>query len=322
MPLLRIIKGGRAFTLIELLVVIAIIAILIGLLVPAVQKVREAAARASCTNNLRQISLATVHASDVFGGKLPIGMGMYPGHGQTWGGNPEIWRNSGGGYGSTFFHILPFIEQDALYKSSLGGGGGWAGGPNVYSCWAGGAGSGTGDIIDAAVKTYICPSDFTNVDGKAGAGGWGTTSYAYNYQVTRTDWEGYTSFPAAIIDGTSNTIFFTEKYAQPSNDPWSVDWGGNTWWEWAPKFAADYTGPKSKFLVRPLIKFCDATQVPAEQLGGTKNICAIVATSPHSGGINVAMGDGSVRFVSEGVTPNTWWAACTPKNGDLLGNDW
>src|SRR5438105_3475134 len=143
MPRLRWARW-RGFTLIELLVVIAIIAILIALLVPAVQKVREAAARADCSNNLKNISLATVHASDVYK-KMPIGMGMYPSHGDRWNsaqddkdGVPQRWRDvPSSGYGSVFFHILPFIEQGNLYKQSInGGGGGWAGGPQTYSCWA------------------------------------------------------------------------------------------------------------------------------------------------------------------------------------------
>src|SRR5215210_7456958 len=116
----------RGFTLIELLVVIAIIAILIGLLLPAVQKVREAAARISCANNMKQLGLATINCADQNSGILPTGMGTYP--------NVDGDRNRGG-YGSTFFHILPYIEQDNLYKSSYGRGGGWAGGPNAYSCW-------------------------------------------------------------------------------------------------------------------------------------------------------------------------------------------
>jgi prepilin-type N-terminal cleavage/methylation domain-containing protein/prepilin-type processing-associated H-X9-DG protein len=345
MPRLRIIKGGRAFTLIELLVVIAIIAILIGLLVPAVQKVREAAARTKCSNNLKQIALASVNCADTWSGKFPIGMGMYPNHGTDWSGGPNGWRNAGGGYGGLFFHILPYIEQDPLYKSSLGGGGGWAGGPNVYSGWSGGAGPPGGDVIDAPIATYICPSDFTN-DGKSGANNWATTSYAYNYQVTRTDWEGYTNFPAAIIDGTSNTIFFAEKYGQPANDPWQADWGGNTWWEWSPKFAADLTDipgnggcatvtdPQGRqhgqmyklgihFLVRPTIRYCDATLICDETGGpGVHQICQVTATTAHTGGMNVALGDGSVRNLAQAMSISTFWAACTPKGGDTLGNDW
>src|SRR5712664_615434 len=118
----RLSKQRLGFTLIELLVVIAIIAILIGLLVPAVQKVREAAARMSCANNLRQISLATIHQADTYEGKLATGMGMYPNYGPNW--NGDNWRDvPNSGYGGLFFHILPYIEQDNLYKSSKGGGG-------------------------------------------------------------------------------------------------------------------------------------------------------------------------------------------------------
>src|SRR4029077_13221363 len=98
-------KNKRGFTLIELLVVIAIIAILIGLLVPAVQKVREAASRIQCANNLKQLGLAAQHYHDA-NGHFPPGIGYYP-------------TAANSVFGTYYFHLLPFVEQDPLFQTAL-----------------------------------------------------------------------------------------------------------------------------------------------------------------------------------------------------------
>src|SRR5579871_3358367 len=113
MPTLRMFRRWRGFTLIELLVVIAIIAILIGLLLPAVQKVRAAAARTQSTNNLKQMSLALHTATDAVG-SMPPGVGFWPG--------PEDWSTGGWGpppvkLASSFVFLLPYIEQDNMWRS-------------------------------------------------------------------------------------------------------------------------------------------------------------------------------------------------------------
>src|SRR5436190_14576763 len=106
LPLMR---NRRAFTLIELLVVIAIIAVLIGLLVPAVQKVREAAARSQCQNNLRQLGIACHNCNDTYR-RMPPGLGFFP--------STKAQENTG--FGNAIFHMLAYVEQGNLYRSSVG----------------------------------------------------------------------------------------------------------------------------------------------------------------------------------------------------------
>jgi prepilin-type processing-associated H-X9-DG protein len=287
-------------------VVIAIIAILIGLLLPAVQKVREAAARAQCGNQLKQLALACHNANDTMN-SLPPQFGNYPAGGVS------------GGYGPLLWHMLPYMEQGNVYNMA----GGIAN--------AGGYG---GVATQTNIKVYLCPSDpSVGSDGVLPKDGWHGSTYAGNWLVfgktnmapqmrggTRgSEWEGSSRIPSSFADGTSNTLLFTEKLARCSQDgsqscgPTSA---GNMWARWdgldycASMFAGWIMGPNAMFQLQP--------RMPDS--GGNCN--PGVASSPHTGGINASLADGSVRFVSSGVNPASWWQACTPANGEVMNSDW
>jgi prepilin-type N-terminal cleavage/methylation domain-containing protein/prepilin-type processing-associated H-X9-DG protein len=288
----------RGFTLIELLVVIAIIGILIALLLPAVQKIREAANRTKCSNNLKQIILATINCTDTNGGFLPPGDGLYPFDGQT----PY---NS---YACVFFHILPYMEQGDAYYATLQNPDPHGNNGNNFTY------SPFWNVLTGNFKTYICPSDPTNVPGS----GWnaGLSSYAYNAQVFPIDWNGRNIYPASITDGVSNTIFFTEKESY-CGDYWP-DWGASIADPSGGSTFPQPTGPASMFVVNPPI--CSLANDFAGQ--GFLEPNAGLASTFHTGGINVALGDGSVRSVSPSVDTNTWWAALTINGGEVLGPSW
>ena len=300
MPVFQLFRRVRSFTLIELLVVIAIIAILIGLLLPAVQKVREAAGRMSCSNNLKQISLGTINCADTHQGLLPPGYGLYP----------NMIPAANNANASVFFHIMPFIEQQNAYNLTLQpydhhqdgppfGENSINGGPTpTYSPYW--------NFLNCNIKTYICPSDPTNI----GNGGWncGLSSYSHSGQSfpgALNGWNSYQRYPSSIPDGTSNTIFFTDKYAAcvvlwPD---WGASIADNS--NWAGYFPQPL-GPAAMFQVQPKNNLGDANS----------------PNTGHSQGINVAMGDASSRFISAGISGRTWWAAFTPASNDVLGADW
>jgi prepilin-type processing-associated H-X9-DG protein len=176
------------------------------------------------------------------------------------------------------------------------------------------------------VKTYMCPGDPTLNNGFSGWAAVG--SYAPNGLIFQADWVGYSSFPASLSDGTSNTIMFTETYAGGTyNKSDQTLW----WWDYNTFMtpgnsngdcgSLGYYGPNFTPLYKPAPSFCQTNTI-AWGWGGAASVCMCRAVTPHTGGINVGMGDGSVRALSPSVSAATWFAACTPSAGDILGNDW
>jgi prepilin-type N-terminal cleavage/methylation domain-containing protein len=286
----------RGFTLIELLVVIAIIAILIGLLLPAVQKVRAAAARMSCSNNLKQLSLAIINCADTNDGKLPPSIGLYPTNAQS----------SGNSNGGIFLHILPYIEQQNVYKATLVNPDpdGRNGSNPTYSQW-------TSAAQNARLKVLICPSDATNeADWTQAYASYGVNGLIFNHVYP--GWgRGYKKFPASLRDGTSNTIFTFDKVTKCNSGPYET----NYWPDWGPIAYNPDWGPGNTPIT-------STPQFPSQSAGSQLVCNGTRASSLHEAVINVGLGDGSVRTVSAGISYQTWWAALTPDAGDILGNNW
>jgi prepilin-type N-terminal cleavage/methylation domain-containing protein len=273
----------RAFTLIELLVVIAIIAVLIGLLVPAVQKVREAAARIACANQVRQVAIAVHSYADSSRGKRL----------------PTLWANASlGTKGSWMFSILPFVEQGSIYAQGL----------TAYN-------AATANVI----PFFICPSDGTNSPNQpanVNRNGQGHTSYVGNAMVF------HPTAPLAlhrIPDGASNTVIIAEhlKMCRATDGNTHPAWGDNTTiWD-NPSFGqgAGYAGVGAAKAAFTFGAF-------SFQGGPAADACRYEGmSSAHTGLMIAALADGSARTVADSVSQGSWRAACFPADGQVAGSD-
>jgi prepilin-type N-terminal cleavage/methylation domain-containing protein/prepilin-type processing-associated H-X9-DG protein len=317
-------KVGRrfrgAFTLIELLVVIAIIAVLIGLLLPAVQKVREAAARMSCQNNLKQIGLALHNYHDT-NGHLPAGSLWIP---------PGFDRAAAESTWITW--ILPFIEQDNLYKTAD---------------FTRGFGQGTNNhpnnrIGSTILKPFLCPSDGdVEVSNWGASRVWARGNYVANNGIgpmTETTVPNTTRPQGVfmlnskhkitdITDGSTNTVFVSELIKAPGTVTDSVNNGGSDWrgvmhYSEGPLYQHNYT-PNSPVPDEVRRGMCvNIVQAPCLGTTTSWNPKRIVFTarSRHAGGVNTLMGDASVRFVSNSIGLVTWQAVSSPQRGEVLNN--
>ncbi len=319
-------RQRRAFTLIELLVVIAIIAVLIALLLPAVQAAREAARRSQCVNNLKQLGLGLQNYHDV-NGSFPIGAqnGNYCGNPN---GCPRrTWASS----------MLQFIEQTALYNAT-----------NFSQPFYVTANT---TVYMTQVNVYNCPSDPGSVNVEPGGDSgynrdkgsylvnWGNASYqqdignttmttpvvpgalitAVQYQVAPFTFSRSYGINQ-ILDGTSNTLSFSETINPASNGN-SPDHRGDI-------YNDDYNCPGFETYTPPNSTIPD--YMNGYCIYPYQNNPPCVTTGPsyfnaarsfHSGGVNGAMLDGSVRFFKNTININTWRALSTAKAGEVISAD-
>jgi prepilin-type N-terminal cleavage/methylation domain-containing protein len=321
-------RTRSAFTLIELLVVIAIIAILIGLLLPAVQKVRTAAARTQSLNNVKQIVLACHSFHDV-NKRLPPLAAVIPGVPTNPNGTQPV---------SAHFWLLPYIEQGPIWQLGLTNGGAWPRAPGVAQGGLTSAGA-------QVVATYISPRDPSNPVNpweENNQGTWGVCNYGANHAIFGVPCGSNTNSKMrllAITDGTSNTVGFAEQYAKcgvgdtsgskyETGNYYEHLWAYNVTWYWqqGPYFDTRLmsSGMAGNSQNNGSACTCIATSTAAPpQDSPTVENCNPYFVQAMDGSVCVVgVMDGSSRLVSSSISGTTWVRALWPNDGFVLGSDW
>jgi len=335
------------FTLIELLVVIAIIAILIGLLVPAVQKVRDAAARTQCLNNLKQMGLALHNYNDTYK-RCPAAIihsgrynnannRPYAGPEVSYAGQPYVIYNHSG-----FVALLPYIEQGPLFSRYSYQFRASASSPYGIPVAAQAPGTSNADndnVAAAYVSIYTCPAD--NNPGPVEAQQPGTSSYFYEMVSARrsnylfstgaytdydSNWDN-TALSARgafgnngaiaigrVKDGTSNTIAIGESVQKHHNG--STVFG--PYWGTGTHTAVHGRGYYNTFTPNYPYGNCADNTSAANTMRCTY---AWGFSSFHTAITNFVMLDGSVRSIQDSIDPNVWLAICTPEGGEVISGD-
>jgi len=321
--ILRFFRGKRGFTLIELLVVIAIIAVLVGMLLPAVQKVREAAAKSTCSNQLKQIGIAIHNYASTYQDRIVPGMANWT----------QASNNNGYPGGNFHWHLMPFVEQENIHKTLSTAG--------IYYSWGSGGGI-AGSNTTTAVKIFRCPSDPT--PSSAGArsndpGGWPVTSYFRNHYVFDSG-GGYNANAGGhywttskynignIPDGTANTVAVVERYADllPNNVSGTqysglythhgqdrYHWGYS---QWAPVYG------QWQASTSPIYPNYGFNMDPPQFNVNPDKAAYYLSQSGHKAVVLTLMMDGSVKPVAPSISKNTWNFAILPEDGNVLPGNW